>query len=216
MPCAGQVTCCRLQRCRLHLACFARAACCRLYAALHAARCAFRIALCALHVACFTVLLHASFVVQVACRPLHLVDRLARRGAVLFAACCCFVFWGCTFFACCSVRVAWCALHVACCARLLHVAAVELHGTCNGSHVACTVVACFAGVLHVARLVGCVWLLQVAIIAARCATAASRDARCTLHLSHCALHGVLGVCCSGRADGRHRTRTRPPAHPDRW
>ncbi len=154
----ARVPCCNAVGCILPVV-HALPVCCRLYAALHAARCAFRVAVVcgAVHVSRCCCTLHAAcFVVQVAFRPLHLVDRLARRGAVLFAACCCFVFLVCTFLACCSVRVAWRALHVACCARSLHVAACELHGACSRSHVAYTVVACFAGVLHVARLVRCV------------------------------------------------------------
>jgi hypothetical protein len=139
-----RVACCRLQRCRLHLArfctrCLLHVVCCTLQCcALHVSRCC-----CVLHVSrCCCMLPAACFVVQVACCPLHL-------AAVLFCSLPVVgLFSGLHVSSCCSVRVAWCALHVACCARLLHIASFELHGTCSGSHVAYIVVACFAGVLR--------------------------------------------------------------------
>ncbi len=214
--CMSVVACCRV--CKLHAVCCMRscvATCRRMHVfMLHVTRCSLDVVCSA---RCTSVASHrlcmpcagkvARCVLQAATLSVASCLLGPRCIAVLFAACCCFVFWVARFVLLqrsrCMVCVACCMLHVACCARLLHVAAFELHGTCSGSHVAYIVVTSFAGVLHVARLVRCVWLLlQVAISAARYATPVLQF---MLHVAWC------GWCVLQRPHRRTAAHAHTPA-----
>ena len=83
---------------------------------------------------------------------------------------------------------------VACCIRLLHVASFEWHGTCSGSHVAYSgcmlhgrVARCTARALRVV-IAGCTNCRTLRI------TAASRDARCVLHVASSMLRVTRRRC----------------------
>jgi hypothetical protein len=168
MPCAGQVARCVLQAATLSVASCLFCPRCLLHD-IYCASCMlpvapFTLLLC---VACFTVLLH------VACRMLcgaRCVLQVAGCNAVrcilhvVHALCCCFVcgllsvcFLGCTFrlVAAFSLHGVRCMLHVArgCCT--LQPSSCTVHAVGRTLHIY-IVLACFRGVLHVARLVRCV------------------------------------------------------------
>ena len=85
-------------------------------------------------------------------------------------------------------------MHAACCIRLLHVASFRPHGTRSGSHVA------YSGcMLHgrVARCTARALRIVIAICTSRRTlriTAASRDARCVLHVASSMLRVTRRRC----------------------
>jgi hypothetical protein len=140
--------------------------------------------------------------------------RLQSHVAMLFDACCPFcmlhgvIACGSNMLQCCMLHATWCSLcAVRCMLSVVRVAC------CIFACVACMLhipVACFTDVLRAARLVRCVLLLHVAIIAAYWDS--RRILGFKLHLASCVFHVAHRMMCLANAAAAAPTDAGALAH----